>query len=202
MAGAFPRLARIASPDKCKHRLPWKPATPAEKWNIQIFFIFYFFVFAFLRCIFGKKKAADGGRQKSWSETLQVLHIKAPMMIFAKAFYITFVTTSVKQPSTFPVQTSTAWETRGPQCCVPNVLVFEEESDAQKVDTAAFRLFFFPPSSWRKSNQFFPSVSQKHRSQGHSLCIVPTRKHSNSNLWKWRLRVRRRRRIYCLGIFR
>lgn len=72
------------------------------------FFIFIFFCLCFFEMQLWEKKAADRGRQKSSSEMLQVLHIKAPMMIFAKAFCITFVTTFVKKPSTFPVQTSTA----------------------------------------------------------------------------------------------
>lgn len=45
MAGVFPSSACMHLRDKCKHRLPWKPATAAEKKNEIYRFLIRFFLF-------------------------------------------------------------------------------------------------------------------------------------------------------------
>lgn len=52
----------------------------------------------------GKKTAADEERQTKMTETLQVPHIKAHMIILLKAFCGTFLTASVQQLHAFPAQ--------------------------------------------------------------------------------------------------
>lgn len=123
---------------------------------------------------------------------------KAHVIILLKAFFVEPFLLLYSNYMHF-LRSLHAWEKRENDGVMQmNFLVFEEESDRQNVDSTIFPSLFFSRLLERKSNRVYPSTAQNRWTQGHSLCIVPTRKHSNSNLWKWRFS----RKIHCLGIFR
>lgn len=193
MAGVFPSSARMHLRDKCKRRLPWKPATAAEeqKKKEEIYrFLIRFFCFS-RRSSRGKKRR----RQTKTEWNVASASHRSSYDGFVKGFCIATICFSCTASAAQRLTASHAWTSSS-----------SGKNLMHQMWIRWFSVSFFPLPPHlleRKSNQFFPSVLKNTALKDTHFALCPLAKHSNSNLWKWRLRVRRRRRrIDCLGIFR